>query len=151
MFFEFNQNNTGGSFDVDGKLCHRLIIEEDDYRKAIKKAEELGCYWNGVEDGLDCDCCGDRWYKPYSDRGIVIPYEYASFTKADAEKITESYDDIESYNVEKPHRPDMNFGVKFNTIESYAQYMADRYGWTSPDARIFYKNGEIKEIFKSPK
>jgi hypothetical protein len=26
--------------------------------------------------------------------------------------------------------------------------MANRYGWTTPDCRIYYKNGNVKEIFK---
>jgi hypothetical protein len=38
--------------------------------------------------------------------------------------------------------------MKMNSIEEYAQVMADLYGWTKPDIRIFYKNGEVKEIFK---
>lgn len=35
----------------------------------------------------------------------------------------------------------------FKNIEEFAQYMADEYGWTSPDVRIFYIDGEVKEIF----
>jgi hypothetical protein len=27
--------------------------------------------------------------------------------------------------------------------------MANLFGWTSPDVRVFYKNGEVKEIFSS--
>ena len=37
--------------------------------------------------------------------------------------------------------------IKLQTIEEYAQIMANNYGWLKPDCRIFYKNGEIKEIF----
>jgi hypothetical protein len=29
MFYEFSQNNSGGSFDVNDKLCHVMIIEAD--------------------------------------------------------------------------------------------------------------------------
>ena len=25
-------------------------------------AQGNGIYFNGVADGIDCDCCGDRWY-----------------------------------------------------------------------------------------
>jgi hypothetical protein len=39
--------------------------------------------------------------------------------------------------------------VKLNSIEDYAQVMADQYGWTSPDARIFYHDGRVKEIFSA--
>lgn len=61
MFYGFNQNNSGGHFVVDDSLCHRLFIEADDKDEAISKAEELGCYWDGVDKGIDCPCCGDRW------------------------------------------------------------------------------------------
>ena len=61
-FYEFSQNNSGGSFVTDSKLCHRLFIEAKNEEEAIEIAESLGCYWNGVNEGLDCPCCGDRWY-----------------------------------------------------------------------------------------
>lgn len=144
MFYEYSQNNSGGSFDVDDKLCHRLVIEADDEEKASSIAEGLGCYWNGVAEGLDCECCGDRWYSPY--KGLEFPYKYASFTKQDADKIASTYD-AEAYktNEKKPYG-DRVFGVEFKKVEAYVQYMADLYGWTSPDARIFYKDGTVKEI-----
>lgn len=63
MFYEFHQNNTGGSFEVTDTLCRRLFIEADSEAEAITKAEELGCYWDGVVKGIDCPCCGDRWYR----------------------------------------------------------------------------------------
>ncbi|MEK5308378.1 hypothetical protein [Bacillus sp. FSL M8-0326] len=38
--------------------------------------------------------------------------------------------------------------IKFRNIEEYAQFLADEYGWTTPDARIFYKDGTVTEINK---
>lgn len=29
------------------------------------------------------------------------------------------------------------------------QYLADNYGWTNPDGRIFYKEGKVIEVFKN--
>jgi hypothetical protein len=114
-FYEFSQNNTGGSFDVDEHVCHRLFIEADDVTMATDIAINLGVYFNGVARDMDCPCCGDRWYEQWVD-GISFPYKYSD---------TQIFDDV----------------------ESYAQYLADDWGWTSPDARIFYKNGLMKEIF----
>ena len=34
MFYEISQNNSGGHFDVNDKLYHRLIIEADSAEKA---------------------------------------------------------------------------------------------------------------------
>ena len=62
-WYLFDQNNSGGYFEVNDKVCHRLFIEAESFDEAVEKAEELGCYWHGVEDGIDCPCCGDRWNK----------------------------------------------------------------------------------------
>lgn len=119
MFYEYKQNNSGGSFDVDDKLCNRLFIEADSAKIANRIAEGLGCYWNGVDAGLDCECCGDRW----------TPRSEGDWRCVNLDKVNEWY------------------GV--NTIEEYAQYLADKYGMTIPDARIYYANGTVKEIFKN--
>lgn len=63
--YKFDQNNSGGSFVVDDVLTHRVIIEALTEKDAISKAEDLGIYFNGVDEGIDCPCCGDRWDEPY--------------------------------------------------------------------------------------
>jgi len=69
MFFQFDQNNSGGSFsfDEDRGITHHVIVEEEDYASANNKAEEIGIYFYGCSDGSDCPCCGDRW-SPASSR-----------------------------------------------------------------------------------
>lgn len=118
-WFEFDQNNSGGSFDVDDKLCHRLFIEADDYDTAERIATHLGVYFNGVSQGIDCGCCGDRWSNYMPDE-LEFPMDYEPSTI-------------------------------FHNVEEYAQYMANNYGWTKPDARLFYKDGRVVEINSQPK
>lgn len=60
-WYEFTQNNSDGYFVVDKNVCHRMLIEAASFDEAIEKAEKLGCYWGGVNNGLDCPCCEDRW------------------------------------------------------------------------------------------
>lgn len=69
MYFTFNQNNSGGDFDYDEDrgITHFVIIEADNSGDAYERAENIGLYFGGVEDGRDCECCGDRWYPPYGD------------------------------------------------------------------------------------
>lgn len=112
-WYEFSQNNSGGSFDVDDKLCHRLFIEAETEKDAVKKAEEMGAYFDGIDD---CPCCGNRWHEPDE---LKFPEELGA--------------------------------VVLNDVESYAQNLADNYGWTKPDARIFYASGDVKEVFKNEK
>lgn len=115
-WYEFSQNNSGGSFAVDDKLCHRVFIEAETIKDAIDKAKDIGIYFNGVELELDCPCCGDRWYQPRSHIDIETLNE--SYTKTDLNTI----EDYAKYLAN-------NFG-----------------GWTSPEARLFYSNGRVLEV-----
>ncbi len=114
-FYEFTQNNSGGSFDVDDKLCHRLFIEELSEGAAIAKAKDMGVYFDGCDSGIDCDCCGDRWYEPSQ---VVFPKKWSS-------------------------------KISFASIGEYAQHLADNYGWTSPDVRVFCLDGTVDEFFSA--
>lgn len=78
MFYTFNQNNSGGSFDFDKEkgLTHIVIIEAENKDKAVEKALDIGIYFGGVEEGYDCPCCGDRWYEPWKDEGTENPDVY---------------------------------------------------------------------------
>lgn len=62
-FFHFSQNNSGGYFDFElNKITHHVIIEAKNADHANFLAEEIGLYFNGCNSGIDCSCCGDRWY-----------------------------------------------------------------------------------------
>lgn len=152
MFYEFNQNNSGGVFRVDDRVCHRLFIEADSRPEAIGKAEDLGCYWDGVALGIDCPCCGDRWSVPYDS----INMDKLSSYNTMALSVNEWNRRFGRYVVVKPPRKDSDhhyslvFGtIAFKDFEEYVQFLADEYGFTSPDARIFYKNGTVTEIFSA--
>lgn len=161
MFYEFNQNNSYGYFITNDKLCNKLYIEANSEEEAISIAEDLGCYWNGVANGIDCPCCGDRW-TPYADEVNLIRYAAEGYPVYVLDSVRE--DAVDEWNrrygkfkiVEAPEfkQPFSASGSKryagkicFSNIEEYAQYMADEYGkWTTPSARIFYKDGRVVEI-----
>jgi hypothetical protein len=165
-FYEYSQNNTGGSFTTDDKLCHRLFIEANSSTEADEIAEGFGCYWNGVDEGSDCPCCGDRWYGAYSaidltsmtrEKDSSYPVELWVDRKTSEDEalasLKERYSEFEwikepSIN-EKYGSQIIEGSVKLNSIEDYAQVLADQYGWTSPDSRIFYYDGTVKEIFSA--
>lgn len=65
MFYTFEQNNSGGKFDLDlnAGIGHYVIIEANDSEEANDRAESIGLYFNGVGTGVDCECCGNRWYR----------------------------------------------------------------------------------------
>lgn len=120
QFYEFSQNNSGGGFDVDKKVCNKVFIEAESADEANAIAQELGIYFDGVEKGIDCGCCGDRWYEAYR------PAMEGIWSFDTGETTAEVFD----YDIEK-----------------YAQFLADEFGWTTPDARIFYANGLVTEVF----
>lgn len=158
-FYEFNQNNSGGSFEVNDKVCHRVIIEATDATEANYLAERLGIYFNGCDRGMDCSCCGDRWSEAWGD-GINLEkmnergYEvnvYSHYDHPEA-KWLEKYG---KYNIlEKPKWRQIYSSrsyegkITFKDIEEYIQFLANEWGYKPIDARIYYKNGTVKEIMK---
>lgn len=71
------QNNSGGSFLQDPRSGVYVIVEAETLEEAnLIAAEKAGVYFNGVTDGIDCECCGDRWDKPYTTEGDETPSIY---------------------------------------------------------------------------
>ena len=83
-WFTFRQNNSGGLFDIDKNLNVFVIIEAYDEDHALDRAIELGIYFDGVEHGTDCECCGDRWSR-YCDESDV-PSIYGESIEQSEEK-----------------------------------------------------------------
>jgi hypothetical protein len=79
-FWEFRQNNSGGSFDFDKSagITHFVFIEAPSMDEAIIRAEAIGLYWDGCDTGRDCPCCGDRWSTPWSDDADDEPKHYGT-------------------------------------------------------------------------
>lgn len=73
MFYTYIQNNSGGSFEVNEDIKQYVIIEADSAEEANDKAEDLGIYFDGVEKGFDCPCCGNRWHKCDEEDGTKDP------------------------------------------------------------------------------
>lgn len=76
MFYTFRQNNSGGSFDRDDYVDIYVIIEASSADKANSIAQSIGIYFDGVDKGQDCECCGDRWYSVSENDGTDIPEIY---------------------------------------------------------------------------
>jgi len=65
-WFNFRQNNSGG---VWCGPAINVAVQADSADEANSIAEQHGIYFDGVQMGSDCECCGDRWYGVYSDDG----------------------------------------------------------------------------------
>lgn len=77
MFYTFRQNNSGGEYDINDRVNVVVVIEADSADEANDKAEEVGIYFNGVENDLDCECCGDRWDAIWEEsEGMDVPTYY---------------------------------------------------------------------------
>src|SRR5579863_9923263 len=82
-FFEYSQNNSGGHFDIDDAagIGVYVIIEAENNVDADRKAQDIGLYFNGCDDEIDCSCCGDRWYKTYFEGDDIPMYRGTEVTK----------------------------------------------------------------------
>ena len=71
--FQFRQNNSGGQY-MGPKF---VVVKADDADQANQIAQDQGpVYFDGVADGIDCDCCGDRWYPVNDDDAQDQPSSY---------------------------------------------------------------------------
>ena len=75
-YFFYRQNNSGGWFDTDDKVCMCVIVEAQDAEHANAFAESIGIYFNGCDSGDDCECCGDRWYEVNDRDATDVPLIY---------------------------------------------------------------------------
>ena len=73
LYYEFNQNNSGGRYKLNENTAEAVIIAARDAKEANSRAEDIGIYFDGCSKGYDCDCCGDRWYEisTWSEKGTV--------------------------------------------------------------------------------
>lgn len=161
QWYEASQNNSGGSFVVNEVLCHRLFIEAESAEQASNIAQKLGVYYDGCRNGMDCNCCGDRWYEPDKVPDLTkMEVSVTGYKGEDQVTLLEKW--LAKYgNLPRKDGEDFKFDKKSycttlshkvsHTIESYAQWLADEYGWTTPDVRLFYLDGTVKEIFKQTK
>jgi len=63
-FFTYSQNNSGGFYSGP----YGVIVEAPNQDVANALAESVaGVYFNGVRNGRDCQCCGDRWYPGWNE------------------------------------------------------------------------------------
>jgi len=144
-FYKFDQNNTGGSFVVNKKLTHNVIVEAKSIKEATQIGKRMGIYFNGCDDDIDCPCCGDRWSYPDE-----VNLQYGIFTKKQAISVSEQYKGEVVKTVLKANG-DRDSDFIFANIEEYAKYITDNYGWKMeknfPSTRIFYLDGSIKEFY----
>lgn len=77
-FYTFTQNNTGGYHKIDKQsaIGHYVIVEAKNSDEANNIAIQIGLYFDGICEGLDCSCCGDRWYRVFSEDGTLKPMIY---------------------------------------------------------------------------
>lgn len=76
MYYRFRQNNTGGFFEEKPPIASTMFIEADSQQDAIVRGQDIGLYWNGVEAGVDCECCGDRWDESPEEAQPIIDSEH---------------------------------------------------------------------------
>ena len=67
LYYTYRQNNSGGRFITDDEVCGFVVIQAHDEKDADRRAQNIGIYFNGVDAGWDCSCCGDRWDEAWED------------------------------------------------------------------------------------
>lgn len=63
-WYHYSQNNSGGVFHGPAQ---NVLVQARSAKEADRIAEEHDVYFDGASNGLDCPCCGDRWYRAWDD------------------------------------------------------------------------------------
>lgn len=91
-FYEYEQSCSGGWFESP---AIKVFIEARDNLIADELAyDEYGIYFDGVDAGMDCACCGDRWCKADTDTvsiGDVLTDLCTYFRKLTTGSVYESW------------------------------------------------------------
>lgn len=77
MFYTFRQNNSRGVMHRNIDINEFVVIEGDSMSEVRDQAVTVGIYFDGCARGMDCYCCGDRWYMPEDDEDMdAVPSIY---------------------------------------------------------------------------
>ena len=93
-FYYFSQNNTGGSFRIKPEqgIAEYVIVEATSYKDANARAQHIGLYFDGKATGVDCSCCGSRWYAKYDEDGATeVPSVYGKPVESYADYFASGY------------------------------------------------------------
>lgn len=102
-YFVFEQQETGGYYDIDENTPYYYLIEASSNKDANRIAsEKTSIYFDGVVKGVDCECCGDRWVRSSCYRlNKFCSYDKAKETYKDIDKV---FHIIIKYNGEKIYK-----------------------------------------------
>lgn len=120
-WYKYNQNNSGGSFVIDDHVSVTVMVQASNAKEAEAKAESIGIYFYGCEDGRDCSCCGDRWYR------------------AD--------DRLDNFTVYHWKKKDQ----VFDNVRDYAQALANNDVWAKsekPSVIVYFADGSVERFIK---
>ena len=121
-WYEFDQNNSGGVFVMDDDVSIKVFIQAESEDVANQKAEEVGIYFDGCEKGIDCDCCGDRWYSEIYPRDSFKTHFWGSEN------------------------------AEYDNISDYAQALANDSMWAEDDKPamiVYFADGSVKRFYKT--
>lgn len=123
QWYQFRQNNSGGVFQIDDNVSLYVLIEAPHAVDANAKAQHVGIYFDGCNQGIDCNCCGDRWYP------VDGPIErFATFGDLFTAPTT-----------------------IHDTVQSYAQTLTDESYWPKdgqPGVIVYHASGTVERFYK---
>lgn len=61
VFYQYRQNNSGGSHEINENVTLNVYVQASSPEEADARAKRIGIYFDGVDNNVDCECCGDRW------------------------------------------------------------------------------------------
>lgn len=127
-FWQYDQNNSFGSFDFDEEhgITAHVIIEAMSSEEADERLIGIGGYFDGCEDGIDCPCCGDRWYCAQDKDGDPVPMFYGQPVKDATSLFSAWMREGKEIAVHPLHGPVAWYGVKIKAQKKTADHTGDQ-------------------------
>lgn len=74
LYYLFRQGRNRGHYDITENVAPMVVVQEHDPIKANFTALTKGIYFDGIDKGIDCSCCEDRWVPlKTKDKGYPMP------------------------------------------------------------------------------
>ena len=148
-FYEFDQNNSGGYFDVDENVCSSVIIEAQNEDEAIDILERIT-----GDQSPSCPCCEDRWsscnreFEPHAEGVFLYDEPNVNIPSKWNDKFGKFKRDEEPSWGKKHSLFKFGCNVNISTVEEYADFLCRKQpNRTSPQIRILYLDGSKQEYF----
>lgn len=121
MFYTYyNHGPRNVEVELERGIGEWVIIEAENPEDANMRAEKIGLYFDGVEKGIDCSCCGDRFDRAKDGCGNVEESQFPAIYGIPVENYKFKLDCYRNRNPQRAFVHYIDGTIKWYGSRSYA-------------------------------